>query len=361
MEPDADAPAPPRRRDRRVRPAGPRSVEVDVVVIGAGQAGLSAAHDLRRARFVALGSPGWEQAAATFVVLDDSEGPGGAWQHRWPGLTMAAAHRVHTLPGMPLPVPDGDASAATAVPAYFAEYEDAFALQVQRPVHVDAVRRDGDRLAVLAHHLWAPDEPVRFRARGVINASGSWGRPFWPACPGREQFSGAQLHARDYRGPDQLPAGHVLVVGGGASAVHILAELSALTTTTWVTRHPPVIDPQDLTPAVRRAVDAGLMTARPMFDRLGVHGAWFAPGPVGDGWVDGTPFVAADVIVWATGFRPSLAHLAPLHLHGAGGRVALDGTRATAEPLLQLVGSCAPGGGAGAQDAVRVLLAELGA
>ena len=118
-----------------------------VVVIGAGQAGLSAAYHLRRAGLVAVGERGWERAAATFVVLDDNPQAGGAWQHRWPGLTMADAHGVHELPGMPLVVADPAEPAAFAVPYYFAQYEDAFELRVQRPVRVDRVESETDGAA----------------------------------------------------------------------------------------------------------------------------------------------------------------------------------------------------------------------
>ncbi|MCG2803735.1 MAG: NAD(P)-binding domain-containing protein [Cellulomonas sp.] len=346
------------------------------MVVGAGQAGLTAAHHLRRAGLAALGSLGWQESAATFVVLDDSPVPGGAWQRRWPGLTMAAAHRAHTLPGMPLSVPDAQAPAARAVPAYFAQYEDAFALHVQRPVHVRAVRRDGDRFAVESQHVALPEEQVTFRARALISATGSWTKPFWPVYPGREAFIGRQLHARDYRTPAELADGPVVVVGGGASAVHIVAELAAVTTTCWVTRRPPQIDPRDRTAAVEAAERAGAMVARPMFERIGARGVWFAPRETTDpdvaadgadaGWVDGPPFVAAGAIVWATGFRPSLAHLAPLHLRTAGRPLSLDGGVVTTEPRVLLVGSAAgdaqgtPGQDPQAPDAVRDLLARLG-
>src|SRR3954462_4878785 len=71
--------------------------DVDVVVIGAGQAGLSAAYHLRRRGLAPY---------RHFVVLDANGGPGGAWQHRWPSLTLGRAHRVYDLPGLPLDDPD---------------------------------------------------------------------------------------------------------------------------------------------------------------------------------------------------------------------------------------------------------------
>ena len=93
-------------------------------MIGAGQAGLSAAHHLARQGF----APG-----TGFVVLDGEARAGGAWQHRWPSLTLARTHHVHDLPGLPFPPADDDVPVAAAVPAYFADYERRFALPVHRP------------------------------------------------------------------------------------------------------------------------------------------------------------------------------------------------------------------------------------
>ena len=55
-----------------------------------------------------------------------------------------------------------------------------------------------------------------------------------------------------------------------------------------------------------------------------------------DGW--GEPFEPADVILWATGFRPAIDHLAPLHLRSPHGGIQLDGTTAVIDPRVQLVG-----------------------
>ena len=106
-------------------------VETDVVVIGAGQAGLSAAYGLCRAGLVP--GPG-------FVVLDAEDGPGGAWRHRWPSLRVDRAHRISDLPGLPFEPADPTRPAAEVVPTYFDAYERVFDLQVRRPVRVHAVR-----------------------------------------------------------------------------------------------------------------------------------------------------------------------------------------------------------------------------
>jgi thioredoxin reductase len=363
------------RRARRSPTSGSGTVDVTVVVIGAGQAGLSAAYHLRRAGLVAVGESGWEGASATFVVLDDAPQAGGAWQHRWPGLTMADAHGVHDLPGMPLLVPDLTEPAAFAVPYYFAQYEEAFELRVQRPVRVERVEAespDGDRLLVRSRSVERPDETVVWRTRGLINASGTWQKPFWPAYSGRGSFRGRQLHSHDFQLPEDLADGHVVVIGGGTSAVQLTLLLAHVTTTTWVTRRPPQwrdevftpevgrdavaqvgdrtragLPPQSivsvtglpLTPAYRVGITAGVLRARPMFDRITPDGVeWDAPDDPGEGWVGGPAHVEARTLLWCTGFRASLDHLAPLGLRAPGGGIVMDGTQVVADPRVQLVG-----------------------
>jgi cation diffusion facilitator CzcD-associated flavoprotein CzcO len=320
--------------------------DVDVVVIGAGQAGLATAWALRRQGFA---------PHSGFVVLDAGERPGGAWQHRWPSLTLARTHRVHDLPGLPFPAgADDSSSAADAVPAYFADYERRFDLPVLRPVRVRSVRRDG--LAYLVR-----TSAGSWRSRAVVNATGTWTRPFVPHYPGQESFAGRQLHTVDYRGPDEFAGRRVVVVGGGASAVQLLGEISRVASTTWVTRRPPIwregpfgaeegraavamveaavregrvpgsvvgVTGLVVTPWVAEARERGVLDRLPLFDRI---------TPDGVSWADGR-FAAADVILWATGFRAAIGHLAPLHLREPSGVIRLDRTAAVRDPLVHLVG-----------------------
>jgi len=313
---------------------------IDVVVIGAGQAGLSAAYHLR-------------QRGIEFVVLDGGTTAGGAWHHRWPSLTLGRAHRLHELPGLPVPPSPPATPASVVVTDYFASYEEIFDLPVRRPVRVSAVRDDGERLLVLT-------DDGSWSARAVINATGTWTRPFVPHYPGIESFQGRQLHTVDYRAAADFAGKHVVVVGGGASAVQLLLEIAEVTTTTWVTRREPVwregpfdedagrhavalaaaaaregralpsiVSTTGLmrTPATEAARARGVLDRRPMFARIEPHGV---------SWAD--EYVAADVILWCTGFRPAVDHLAPLHLRKTGGGIQLVGTRAAREPRLHLVG-----------------------
>jgi cation diffusion facilitator CzcD-associated flavoprotein CzcO len=326
--------------------------EVDVVVIGAGQAGLSTAWALARQGF---------EPETGFVVLDADEGPGGAWQHRWPSLTVGTTHRVHDLPGMEFEPDDGNLRAADVVPAYFAEYERRFDLPVHRPVRATAVSRtEDDRFRV-------ETSDGDWTAKAIVNATGTWTRPFVPRYPGQETFAGRQLHTVDYRSAEEFAGRHVVVVGGGASATQLLGEISTVTSTTWVTRRPPVWreGPFDedagrravamvaaavregrrpgsvvgvtgllvSTPYIRDALDRGALDRLPIFDRI-------TPGGVAWDATDGEQgrFVAADVILWATGFRAEVTHLAPLHLRAPGGGIRMAGTHVAGEPRVHLVG-----------------------
>lgn len=334
--------------------------DVDALVVGAGQAGLSAAHHLQR-------------RGIDFSVLDANPGPGGAWQHRWPSLTLGAAHRVSDLPGMPLGSPDPDEPASAVVARYYGEYERHFDLPVHRPVRVSRVSSPDGSTGPLV----AETDAGTWRTRVLLNATGTWERPYWPAYPGRERFRGRQLHTRDYRGPEELRGRHVIVVGGGTSAVQHLLEISGVATTTWVTRRPPefterpfdaewgreverTVDARvraglppasvvsatglPLTPAYRHGIEAGVLVARPMFSEITETGVR---------WPDGTE-QPADVILWATGFRASLSHLAPLQLREPGGGVRLERTTVVRDPRVHLLGYGPSASTLGATRAGRV-------
>jgi putative flavoprotein involved in K+ transport len=201
-----------------------------------------------------------------------------------------------------------------------------------------------------------------WHARTVISATGTWWRPFLPAVPGRDVFPGRQLHTVEYRSPAEFAGQRVVVVGGGNSGAQIAADLAYDTELTWVTQHPPRFLADDIdgralfdaatarrraldedstdtggvaslgdivaVPPVREARDAGFLKAEPMFSRLTPHGVE---------WADGTR-AEADAVIWCSGFRPALSHLAPLGLRGTRGRIPTTGTQAVHEPRLHLLG-----------------------
>jgi cation diffusion facilitator CzcD-associated flavoprotein CzcO len=364
MPPPAPAPA----------PAGVAlRLRTDVVVVGAGQAGLSAAYHLQRRGLAPVRG---------FVVLDRSPAPGGAWQFRWPSLTLSTVNRVHDLPGMPfadaVDTTAREVPAADAVPRYFAAYERRFALPVYRPVAVTVVCDRGERLVV-------ETDRGEVSARGLVNATGTWDRPYVPEVPGADRFRGRQLHTRDYRAAAEFVGRHVVVVGAGISAIQLLDEVSRVTTTTWVTRRPPEFrdGPFDeaagraavalvegrvrrglppasvvsvtgipVTPAVAAMRARGVLERRPMFSAITEDGVR---------WPDGTA-LRADVILWCTGFRSALDHLAPLGLRGPDGGIVMAGRLATqtaTDPRVHLVGYGPSASTIGANRAGAAAAAEL--
>ncbi len=326
-------------------------LKADIVVIGAGQAGLSSAYHLQQ-----LGLKSWKN----YLVLDKSPGAGGAWQYRWPSLTLTTVNRVHDLPGLRFSdaVDVGDeVKASVAVPQYYAAYEQKFELPVIRPQTVTVVCERAGRFRV-------ETEQGGFSARGIINATGTWETPYIPAYPGAESFKGRQLHTHDYKTADEFAGKHVIVVGGGISALQLLDEISRITSTTWVTRQEPQFRDQPFTsedgraavaivedrvrrglvpgsvvsvtgipwtPALRAAQARGVLNRLPMFTDITENGVR---------WADGTE-QRADVILWCTGFRSSLDHLAPLQIREENGGIVMAGRLATQvakDPRIHLVG-----------------------
>lgn len=349
------------------------ALKTEIVVIGAGQAGLSAAYHLKRRGL---------KPHREYEVLDSSPEPGGAWQYRWPSLTLSTVNRIHDLPGMRFSevVGDGalDVQASVAVPRYFAEYEKRFELPVYRPVTVRVVcERDG--------RFRLETDRIEFSARGIINATGTWESPNIPEIPGAEKFRGRRLHTRDYRTPEEFEGQHVIVVGAGISAIQLLDEISRVTRTTWVTRRPPkFLDvPFDeelgrqavalvedrvrrglppgsvvsatgipLTPAIEAMRARGVLERLPMFSEITEDGVR---------WPDGTE-LKADVILWCTGFRSSLDHLAPLMLREPNGGIVMTGRLATQvakDPRIHLVGYGPSASTIGANRAGRAAVEEL--
>jgi len=358
-----------------ILPAGAARValKVDIVVIGAGQAGLSSAYHLAKRGLA---------PERGFVVLDQAPQPGGAWQFRWPSLTLSTVNRIHDLPGMSfadaVDTTEDQVEAAVAVPKYFAVYEKAFNLPVHRPIKVQVVCDRGGRLRV-------ETDRGLYSARGLINATGTWESPYIPDYPGRDKFHGRQLHTHDYRTADEFVGKHVLVVGGGISAIQLLDEISRVTTTTWVTRRPPefrtgpfdqeagraavkmveervrqglpplsVVSVTGLprSPAVEAMAARGVLTRRPMFSEITETGVR---------WEDGTE-LDVDVILWCTGFRSSLDHLAPLLLREPGGGIIMTGglaTQVAKDPRIHLVGYGPSASTIGANRAGSVAAREL--
>lgn len=354
-----------------------------VIVIGAGQAGLSAGFHLKQRDFLsALDHP---NADNTFVILDADEAPGGAWQHRWESLTMRTVNGIFDLPGFPRPPIDPEESSRTAVPRYFADFEAQLQLPILRPVTVTRVSKadrnpHGELIVETSAGVW--------QTRAIINATGTWNNPVLPQYPDNTSFLGQQLHSRDYIRAEDFAGKRVAIVGGGISAVQQLEEISRHATVFWYTRREPVFIEGDFRPEFEgrqtieqvtadaeagrptgsvvsytglmwsdyalAAKERGALERRPMFQAIEPHGLREADGS----------FTSVDVILWATGYKASLAHLEPLQLRNGLGGITVRGTQVLAEPRVQLVGfgpsQSTVGANRAGRDAVATLRKFLG-
>ena len=328
-----------------MNPRGNQENALDVAVIGGGQAGLAFGYYLRR-------------AGLSFVILDSEEGPGGAWRHGWDSLRAFSPARWSSLPGWLMPGGEDDYPTRDEVVDYFGRYEERYDLPVRRPVRVEAVRRGENTLIV-------ETDAATWTARTVVSATGTWRRPYVPRYPGREIFAGEQLHSAHYRGPEPYAGKRVVIVGGGNSGAQILAEVSRVAETTWVTPEEPEFLPDDvdgrvlferaterykakmegrpkppaasladivMVPPVKEARERGVLESVRPFERFTREGVVW-PGGLR------TP---ADAVIWCTGFRPSLEHLRPLGVLNEHGGVEVErdgaGTRSAEEPRLWLIG-----------------------
>ena len=378
-----------------------------VVVIGAGQAGLSVAYYLRRFELV---------ADEDFVMLDRAPGPGGAWQHRWSSLRLGTAHRVNDLPGMgeiglSFDTADRNLPAKEVVAEYYGRFEEHFDLRVRRPMNVRSVVNDGVDLRVDYEDL-TPQPMEDLKAKGffgrrrrtfeepaaspaprhrittqfLVNATGTWGSPFVPYYPGMADFAGRHVHTSDYTDVEDFRDRHVVVVGGGTSAIGFMLELEDVAGgLTWVSRRPiDWLDRQELdlegasaavalqdeaarsgralpsivsgtgVPRSRRiaaGIERGLLVARPMFDRIE------ADRVLWDGHEGG--MARADAIIWATGFRPELRHLSPLRLREKTGGVTVGQGAAWNDPRVFLAGYGPQASTVGANRAGRMIARQI--
>jgi putative flavoprotein involved in K+ transport len=195
-------------------PAGePRSPsqstdDVEVAVIGGGQAGLAMGHFLRR-------------QGRRFVILERGGQMAPAWRERWDSLTLFTPRRYSGLPGLPFPGDPEGYSSRDEVIAYLERYAETFDLPIELNNEVKKLERTDDgrfRLEVDGRTISADQ---------VVVATGPFQTPYLPKLAARLADDVFQTHAVGYRRPDELPEETVLVVGGGNTGFQIAKELSA--------------------------------------------------------------------------------------------------------------------------------------
>ena len=180
--------------------------QVETVIIGGGQAGLSVGYHLAR-----RGRP--------FLILDANQRIGDAWRNRWDSMRLFTPARYSGLTGMPFPGPAWSFPTKDEMADYLENYADRFGLPVQTGVRVDRLSRRDGRLEVAAGDR-------RWEAGNVVVAMANYQRPRLPAFAPELDPGIVQLHAAEYRNPAQLRDGDVLVVGAGNSGAEIALELA---------------------------------------------------------------------------------------------------------------------------------------
>jgi putative flavoprotein involved in K+ transport len=186
-------------------PAGDRLL--DVLVIGGSQSGLAIAWHLQR-------------QGLDFVVLEAGPEVGHVWRSRWDTLKLFTPAQYDALPGMAFPAPADTYPTKDPVADYLQAYATAFNLPVRLNARVTRLSKTDDEFEVQT-------ADNTFRARQVVVATGPFQVPFVPPPATKLDPSVTQVHSADYRNPQALPEGPVLVVGGGNSGFQIAEELAA--------------------------------------------------------------------------------------------------------------------------------------
>jgi putative flavoprotein involved in K+ transport len=313
-----------------------------VVVVGGGQSGLSAAWALREAGLQAL-------------ILEAADRPVGSWPLYYDSLTLFSPAGYSAMPGMAFPGDPDHYPRRDEVVGYLEQYAEDLQAEIRTAARVESVEQNGRGFIV---HTASGDA---IPAAGVIAASGSFSNPYLPVLPRQDAYGGELRHAASYRSPDPYAGKRVVVVGAGNSAVQIGYELAGVATVTLATRQPVKFIKQrccgkDLhywlkstgfdhlpiswlepvltaTPVLDdgvygEALESGALDRRPMFssfDRDGVT------------WSDGSR-ERVDVVLFATGYRPSLGYLRALGALADDGMPRHAGGMSTTHPGLAYVG-----------------------
>jgi len=178
---------------------------VETVIVGGGQAGLTAGYYLAK-------------RALPFVILDANERVGDAWRNRWDSLRLFTPAHFSRLPGKRLDLPNWSFATKDEMADYLEAYAREFDLGVRSGVRVDRLEKADGRFV-----LSAGEE--RYEAENVVVATGAHELPKTPAFAGELDARIVQFHSSAYRNPGQLQEGDVLLVGAGNSGAELAVEL----------------------------------------------------------------------------------------------------------------------------------------
>jgi len=201
------------------------SENLDVIVIGGGQAGLASGWHLK-------------QRGLKFVILDEQERAGGNWRNYYDSLTLFSPAAFSGLPGMPLPGSQSRYPQRDEMVEYLEQYSANFQLPLVQRTRVVQVDRLEDRF-----HISTADGK-EYSSKAVIVATGAFSRPYIPEVKNLSAYEGRILHSADYRNVLPFRDQQVVVVGAANSAIQIAYELAAVANVTLATREAVRFFPQ---------------------------------------------------------------------------------------------------------------------
>ena len=312
----------------------------DVIVIGGGQSGLATGYYLRR-------------SGLRYIILDREHEPGGAWLHTWKSLKLFSPAQWSSLPGVIMNGGSDYYPTRDEVIKYLKNYEAKYDLRIKRPVEVFQISKEDNEFVLQT-------SDGIYYANAVVSATGSFTNPYIPPVAGIESFEGELLHSSQYRSPDRFASKKVAIVGEGNSGAQILAEVSAVAETIWITQKEPKFLADDIDGRY-------LFDAATQLYEAQKAGRQYTPPSLGDivmvdavkearsrevlksirpfkhfsknslVWTDGH-VEKIDVVIFCTGFRAALKHLAGLDIVTKEGKVETIGTKAKSIDGLWLVG-----------------------